>query len=255
MSAPRFAFLDHPHPLAIAHRGGGLEAEENTGAAFARAAALGYRYIETDIQASRDGVAVVFHDAMLERMTGRPGPIAARDWAELARLTTKGGATLMRLDQALAEFPALRFNLDPKSDHAVAPLAEAVRRANAIDRVCVGSFETHRVRRLRALLGERLCWSPSHRGVARLWLAGHHLPAGRLAFPVVQVPTRHHGIPVVTRGFVAAARARGIDVHVWTVDIEAEMERLLDLGVGGVMTDRPSLLKAALQRRGQWTGD
>ena len=74
-------------------------------------------------------------------------------------------------------------------------------------------------------------------------------------FPVVQVPPAFRGIPVATPRFVSAAHARGIQVHVWTIDDEAEMTSLLDIGVDGLMTDRPSVLKRLLERRGQWPGD
>jgi glycerophosphoryl diester phosphodiesterase len=253
MPPARFSFLDHPRPIAFAHRGGGLEAEENTWPAFENAVALGYSHIETDVQASRDGVAVVFHDDTLERMAGRAVTIGALDWAELAQVRTRGGNRLTRLDELLSAWPDLHVNIEPKGDDAVMPIAEAVRRCNALRRVCIGSFEPRRVARLCAELGPELCWSPAHAGVLRLWLAGFGLPVGRLPFPVVQVPPAYYSVPVVTKRFVAAAHARGIDVHVWTVDEEAEMERLIDLGVDGIMTDRPSLLKQVLQGRGLWT--
>lgn len=247
-------FLDHPRPIAFAHRGGALEAEENTLPAFARAVALGFRHLETDVQATADGVAVVFHDDTLERMAGRPERIAELSWAGLSRVRLRAGGAVPRLDALLEAFPESFLNLDPKSDAAVAPMAAAIRRAGAVGRVCIGSFTPARTARLRALLGEGLAWSPGHAGVARLWLGGLGLPVGRPGFPAVQVPTVWRGVPVVTRRFVTAARARGVQVHVWTVDHEAEMDRLLDLGVDGIMTDRPSLLRAVLARRGAWTG-
>lgn len=223
-------------------------------AAFAHAAALGYHYLETDVQASRDGVAAVFHDATLDRLTGRPGHVAAHDWAALSRLRTRGGHPIPRLDELLDAFPDMRINIDPKSDRAVGPMAKAIRRCGAIDRVCVGSFDVRRTLKARKLLGERLCWSPSHGGVARIWLAGCGLPLGSWDFPVVQIPPRYRGMPVATCRFVAAAHARGTQVHVWTIDDDTEMERLLDIGVDGLMTDRPGLLRQVLERRGQWTG-
>ncbi len=250
-----FAYLDPPRPRAFAHRGGALEAEENTMAAFVHAAGLGYRYLETDVRASRDGVAVVFHDATLDRMTGDPDRVDSRSWRELSGVRTRSGHALPRLDELLDAFPDLRINIEPKSDDVVGPMAEAIRRCDALGRVCVGSFDERRTRRARALLGEGLCWSPSHGAVARLWLTGFHLPVGRTDFPAVQVPPRHYGIPVVTRRFVSAAHARGIEVHVWTVDEAEDMSRLLDLGVDGLMSDRPSLLKQVLVERGQWHGN
>lgn len=243
-------FLDHPLPIAFAHRGGALEAEENTMPAFARAVAMGYNHIETDVQATRDGVAVVFHDDTLERMAGEPDRIDALTWDELSRRRTRGGAAIPRLDDLLAAWPGLMVNLEAKSDAAVAPLAEAVRRTGALGRVCVGAFEAGRTARLRQLLGPGLCWSPAHAGVLGLWLRGWWLPGRRPDFPVVQVPPTYRGIPVVTRRFVAAAHAHGVQVHVWTVDDRAEMERLLDIGVDGLMSDRPTLLKEVIAARG-----
>ena len=247
-------FLDHPRPIPFAHRGGSLEAEENTMAAFERAVALGYTHIETDVQATRDGVPVIFHDETLERMTGERARLDALDWADLARRRTKGGAAIPRVEEVLTGFPETFINLEAKSTAAVAPLAEAIRQANALDRVCVGSFEPAHTAALRETLGPGLCWSPSYGGVFWLWLAGWGVPPGRLGFPVVQVPTHHRGIPVVTRRTLAAARGRGIHVQVWTVDEAAEMERLIELGVDGIMTDRPTVLKDVLLRRGLWRG-
>ena len=249
-----YPFLDHPRPIAFAHRGGALEAEENTMAAFAHAVRLGYTHVETDIQATRDGVAVVFHDDTLERMTGEPERVADLTWEELSKRRTKGGEAIPLLDELLEEWPGLCVNLEPKSAAAVDAMAHAILRAGAIGRVCVGAFEASHTRRLREILGPELCWSPAHAGVFRLWLAGWHLPVAVPEFPCVQVPVRFRGIPLVTRAFVKAAHARGVQVHVWTVDDEAEMVRLLDIGIDGLMTDRPSLLRRVLERRGAWHG-
>jgi glycerophosphoryl diester phosphodiesterase len=250
----RFAFLDHPLPLAIAHRGGSLEAEENTLPAFDHAVRLGYRHVETDVQATRDGVAVLFHDDDLARMTGRAGRVAALDWAELARLRTRGGNAIPRLDAVLEEWPDLRLVLEAKSDAAVAPMAEAIRRTGALHRVCVGAFDARRTARLCAALGPRLAWSPAHAGVAAVWLAGWGLPLRGHGCAALQIPPSWRGIPLATRRTVAAAHARGLQVHVWTIDEEAEMTRLLDMGVDGLISDRPSRLRDLLIRRGQWTG-
>ena len=251
----RFDFLDHPFPLAFAHRGAHESAEESTMPALAEAVRLGFRYIETDVQVSRDGVPILFHDDTLARVLGRNGRVRDHSSHELAQLRTPGGETLVRLDEALSTFPRTRFNLDAKSDAAVAPMADAIRRCGALGRVCVGSFDVRRTLRLRELLGAGLCWSPSARGVGRLWLAGWGLPMAAIAFPVAQIPTHYRGIPLATQRFVAAAHARGVQVHVWTVDEEGEMERLLDMGVDGLMTDRPRLLKQVLMRRGEWSDE
>lgn len=242
-------FLDHDGPIAFAHRGGSLEAEENTMAAFAHAVGLGYSYIETDVQATSDGVAVIFHDDTLTRMTGEPQRIADVTWADLKHRRTKGGEAIPLLEDLLAAWPDLKINLEAKADAAVEPMARAIRRADALNRVCVGAFDVKRTARLRGLLGPGLCWSPAHAGVLGLWLRGWALPGRRPDFPAVQVPTAFRGIPIVTPRFLRAAHAQGVQVHVWTVDEEAEMERLLDMGVDGLMSDRPSLLKQVLARR------
>ncbi|MFD1379503.1 glycerophosphodiester phosphodiesterase [Fodinicurvata halophila] len=136
-----FTYLDTPCPIAFAHRGGALEAEENTLAAFKQAADLGYRYIETDVQATRDGVAVVFHDESLERLTNAQGFVSNYSWAELNHVRTKGGQAIPCLEEVLDAFPGQLFNIDPKSDLVVEPLAQAITVCNAVPRVCVASFD------------------------------------------------------------------------------------------------------------------
>ena len=253
-AGPLHPFLDAPRPLAIAHRGGGAEREENTLEAFAHAAALGYRYIETDVQVTRDGVPVVFHDDTLRRIMDAPGRISESTYADLARLRTPGGAAIPRLKDALAAFPGIRFNIEPKTDAAVEPLAEVIRRCDALARVCIGCFDDRRTARLRALLGPGLCWSPGRPGVARFWAAAHRIPVRPPDAPCVQVPLSVWGVPLVTRRMLAFAHARGVQIHVWTIDDAPTMERLLDRGVDGIMTDRPSLLRSVLERRGAWHG-
>ncbi|MEZ5911645.1 MAG: glycerophosphodiester phosphodiesterase [Paracoccaceae bacterium] len=245
----RHPFLGSGETLIFAHRGGSLEVEENTMAAFAHAVALGYSHIETDVQATRDGVAVVFHDDTLTRLCGTPERVDELSWDELNSRRTLGGAPIPRLDELLAAWPDLKINLEAKSDAAVVPMAEVIEKAGALERICVGSFSARRTSALRDRLGPGLCWSPAHAGVLGLWLRGWHLPLASPGFAVVQVPTHFRGLPVVTPRFLRAAHGQGVAVHVWTVDDAAEMERLLDMGVDGLMSDRPSLLKRVMARR------
>ena len=254
MSTDTPRFLDHRPPLAIAHRGGALEVEENTLPAFAHAVALGYTHVELDVHATRDGEVVVHHDPTLARMTGDPRELATLDWAGLSRLRTHGGAEIPRLASVFEAFPDLCLTIEAKSDAVVDPLAEVIRRAGATDRVCVGAFRAARTRRLRRLLGDRLIWSPAYAGVIGLWLRAWGLPVRRGDFRLVQVPPTFRGVRVATPRFVRAAHAAGIRVQVWTLDDPSDMARFLDMGVDGIMTDRPSLLKEVLIRRGQWPG-
>jgi len=247
-----FPYLDARRPRAFAHRGCAEGCAENSFEAVARAVEMGLGYVETDVQATRDGVAVLFHDDTTDRLLGTPGRIADRDWADWARTGLAGGGGLARLDTVLDAFPGLRLNIDAKTDDVVGPMARAIADARATDRVCAASFDIRRTRALRERLGPRLCWSPAMGGVAALWAWGWGVAAPGETAPCYQVPLRWKGIPLVTRRVVAAAHARGAEIHVWTVDDPAEMTRLLDLGVDGLMTDRPRILIDALSRRGAW---
>jgi glycerophosphoryl diester phosphodiesterase len=246
-------FLDWPGPLPFAHRGGASEAPENTMPAFEHAVALGYRYLETDVHVTADGVLIAFHDDQLDRVTDGRGRIADLPWSAVQKARVDGREPIPRFEDLLMAWPEARINVDPKHDGAVEPLAEVLVRTGAVDRVCVGAFSDRRIARVQALVGPALCTSMGPRQVAQLVTASRGLPGGgRLLAPCAQVPARQGRLPLVTERFVAAAHRRGIQVHVWTIDDRTEMVRLLDLGVDGLMTDRPEVLKDLLVERGQW---
>ena len=241
--------------MAIAHRGGSAERPENTMAAFEHAVDLGYRCIETDVRATRDGVVVIYHDADLDRLTNHTGPLASRDWRELDAVRVRGAEPIPRFEDVLYAWPDLRLVVDPKADDVVGPLVAAFRRTGARDRVCVGSFSARRLRWLRADAPGATSCSPFE--VVRLRAESWTFPVGDLEAGCAQVPPRHPlvgglSIPVVDAAFLRAAHARGMTVQVWTVDEEAEMERLLDLGVDGVMSDQVTRLKSVFERRKLW---
>lgn len=221
--------------------------------AFERAVRLGYRYVETDAHVTRDGALIAFHDDRLDRVTDHRGRIADLDW-ETIRGARVAGEPIPLLADLLGAWPKLRINIDPKSDAAVAPLAAAIERTAAIDRVAVGSFSDRRLTRIRTLLGPRLCTSLGPRAVLGLRLGSYGLPGARaLDGGCVQVPVRHFGLPVADARFVRAAHARGLQVHVWTINDPEEMRRLVALGVDGLMTDRPETLKRVLEELGRWS--
>ena len=247
-------YLDAPTPLAFAHRGGAAIGDENTAEAFARAVRLGFRYIETDVHATADGVPVVFHDDTLARLTGRPGRIADLRWADLATVRVAGAAAIPRLDEALGAWPDVRFNIDVKAGNGAGPTVEAIRRAGAENRVLLASFSDARLARLRQLAGPRVATSLGMRSVTLLRLAAWaraplRLPASAVA---AQVPVRHGRFTVADRRFVDHCHRLGLQVHVWTIDEPAEMLRLIDLGVDGIMTDDLSALRKAYESRGLW---
>jgi len=248
----RFAFLEHDGVLAFAHRGGAHEAPENTMKAFTYAVGLGYRYLETDAYATRDGVLISFHDDKLDRVTESKGKIEALSWRDLATARIGGTEPIPLLEDLLTRLPDVRINVDPKHDAAVAPLIALIKRLGVEDRVCIGSFSDRRLRQVIDAFDGRVCTSLGPAGVLRLKAASVGWPAWRWRQGCVQVPVKRGNTRIVTRRFIEAAERRGLQVHVWTVDDESEMQSLLDIGVHGLMTDRPSVLKKVLTSRGLW---
>jgi glycerophosphoryl diester phosphodiesterase len=242
-------FLDAPGPLAFAHRGFAPDGAENSLAAFERAVALGYRYLETDVRVTADGVALAFHDASLDRVTDGAGRIERLRWQDVRRARIGGREPVPLLADVLTAWPDVRVNVDVKSSRAVSATAEVIRRTGTLERVCVAAFSTARIAAMREALGPRLCTAFGPGAVVSLRLARI---ARRRGAACVQAPARIGNRVFADRAFVAAAHRLGLPVHVYTVNDEREMHRVLDLGADGVMTDRADLLKAVLTGRGQW---
>lgn len=247
-----FAFLDHPGPIPFAHQGGAGDWPENTMPAFEHAVSLGYRYLETDVHVTADGVLIAFHDNVLDRATDRTGVVAELPWDEVERARVGGTEPIVLLADLLGAWPDVRVNIDPKHDAAVEPLIDLIERTGTVDRVCVGAFSDRRLTRVRQALGPRACTSMGPRQVGRLMAAARGLPAGSFSAACVQVPVKRGPVPLVTERFVATAHERGLHVHVWTVNEAEEMHRLLDLGVDGIMTDAPAVLKQVFEERLAW---
>ena len=245
-------------PIVVAHRGGAGECPENTAEAFLTMVERGFRYLETDARATLDGVAVLSHDATLDRTVGAGGKVRGYTWRELARVRgADGGPAVMRVDEAFEKYPDAVFNIDAKSDDVAAPLARAIREAGAQSRVCVASFSERRLRRLR---GE-LPGTASSLGIgaiarivaasrARKGAARRRLLKGLPGAQVAQVPLSFRGVPVLTERFVASAHEAGIAVHAWTIDDVDVAARLLDMGVDGIITDVPTAMYEGLRERG-----
>lgn len=249
-------FLDGPLPLAFAHQGGASEHPENTMPAFQHAFDLGYRYMETDVHASKDGVLFAFHDADLQRTCGRPGLIRDMSATEVATARVAGKEPIPRLDELLATWPNAKFNIDCKSDHALPYLLARLDRDDVFDRVCIGSFSDARLDAVRDRYGAKVCTSMGPRDVTKVrlgtWFRRTPSFSAEVAPLAAQVPVRQGPLPIVTKSFVDGAHAAGLQVHVWTIDDPAEMNKLLDLGVDGIMTDRVTALKDVITSRGQW---
>ncbi|QIX26680.1 glycerophosphodiester phosphodiesterase [Nocardioides sp. JQ2195] len=257
-----FPYLDEPvGVLAFAHRGGAFHPEieglENTMAAFRHAVDLGYRYLETDVHVTRDGVLLAFHDTVLDRVTDLKGEIASLTYAEVQGALIGGKERVPTLAELFDAFPDARFNIDIKAPGAVRPLADFIEARNAHDRILVGSFSRRHLGQFRRLTQGRVPTS-AHPGEVVIFLLS---PTGGIArlltrgrVQALQVPHRKSGIPVTNGWLVRKAHAAGAQVHVWTIDEPEEMAGLIDRGVDGLMTDRTDILKDVLVERGQWEG-
>jgi glycerophosphoryl diester phosphodiesterase len=224
--------------------------------AFRSASDLGYRLLETDVRVTADGELVAFHDGALNRTTNGSGPITATTWEEVAKLDAGfnhrmdgtfpfrgSGVRVPRVTEVAAAFPDHGLIVDLKAEGTVEPLARILFEMEMTDRVIVGSFSGECLARFRDLTGDRIATSTSPQetieAVARS-SAGSKLSGPAAA---LQIPVTWYGVPLLTRRLVAAAHAAGRLVHVWTVNRRIDMEQLLDLGVDGLITDRPDLLK------------
>ena len=228
-------------------------------AAFAAARDLGVDHVETDAHATRDGVAVALHDARLDRTTDAAGAVAALGWDQVRRARIGGTEPVPALAELLGEWPDLCVNIDVKADGAERAVAEAIESTGAHDRVLVTSFSVARRRRTLAALSRPVVTSAGRSEIAAFVAAAAlpdplAVPAARAALRTVdclQVPERS-GLRVVSARTVALAHRVGRPVHVWTVDEPADMHRLLDLGVDGLVTNRSDLARDVLVGRGGW---
>jgi glycerophosphoryl diester phosphodiesterase len=244
-------FLDQPGPLAFAHRGGAAHAPENSWAAFERAVGLGYRYLETDAQATSDGTVIAFHDRTLDRVTDAAGRISRLPYRTVAGARIGGKEPIPLLEDLLAAWPQARFNIDVKDECVTQPLVRALRRTAAWDRVCVTSFSARRLHAFRQSVDRQVCTTLSPLGLAavRSGACAATMPArlARAGVRCAQIPAR-----LATPAFLSRLHAAGLQIHVWTVNEPALMRSLLDLGVDGIMTDDTVALRGVLTERAQW---
>lgn len=236
--------------------------------AFERAVALGFTWLETDVHVTRDGVVVAFHDDRLDRVTERKGRIADLAYDQVCDadagywFTLDGGAThpfrgrgvsVPALTDVLQRWPEVHVNIDAKADASVAPLMSLLQRIDALSRVCLASWSDRRIARMRRLAGTpQVVSSMGRLGVTTTYIASRtgrmpHMTANR-----VQIPIRAGAITLLDRRFVTAAHGADLRVDVFTVNSERDMQRALDLGVDGIMSDRLELLKHVLTERGIW---
>lgn len=260
-------FFEHPDdagrqlPIAMAHRGFSAEGLENSMAAFRAGVELGFRYLETDVHTTADGVLLLFHDETLDRVTDGKGRVAELPAADVAKARISGREPIPTFDDLVTQLPDARLNLDVKDWGSVHSTAAAIERHQMHHRVLVTSFSDRRRRAVLKLLSQPVASSAGVASNALFTLLGPVLPRPvfhRLMRRVLrdvhalQVPVRYGRVPVVTPGFLRRAHDLGLVVHVWTINDADEMHRLLHLGVDGIVTDRADLLRDVLRARGQW---
>jgi glycerophosphoryl diester phosphodiesterase len=253
-----FLELDRPGTVrAIAHRGGGGPVE-NTLAAFSRAVALGYRHLETDLHATRDGALVVLHDPTLARVAGDPRAVAGLTRDELAGVRIGGSEPVPTFEELVTAFPEARLTVDLKSDASVEPMARLLdRRPELLDRLCLGSFSTARVVAMRRRFGARLMTAATPREIGRLLLAVRlrrrppRLDAGCVAVPE-RYPESGRGFPVGDARLLEVASELGVALHVWTVNDRTRMQALVAAGVSGIVSDELDVLRETLVAAERW---
>lgn len=253
-------------PLAFSHRGFAPDGEENTVKAFAAAHRLGFKYMETDVHASKDGVLMVFHDVDLLRLAGDRRKISDCTAAELGQLRV-AGEPIPTFDELLETFGDSHFNVDVKEQGATRLLAHAINLHGARDRVLVAAFNGLRRRKVQQLLSASApgaskgphdspaAASPGVLGVGAATVLGRIIPLPGALYrnvDALQVPEKQGQMHVVSPKFIDRAHAAGLQVHVWVIDEAADMHRLLDMGVDGIMSDRADVLAGVMDERGYW---
>lgn len=249
------SYGEEREPLAIAHRGGAHLAPENTLAAFAMSTALGLRYLESDVRLTADGELVCFHDELLDRCTTSSGRIAEQTSRELrSRVRVGGTEPIPTLREALESFPEARFTVDLKDRAAIAPMARLLQRRDFAERVCVaGAWDSwlqllaSQAPHVRTALGWR-----SLVALVSAAKAGIQPPASVVTGRFAHVPVRLGRLPIHSPGLIRRAHRLGVRVIVWTVDEPGAMHELLDMGVDGIISDRPDVLRSVLINRGVW---
>jgi glycerophosphoryl diester phosphodiesterase len=243
-----YPYLSPALPRIFAHRGfaaaPGLV--ENTIPAFLAALELGATHIESDIQVTKDGIAVLFHDDDLLRVAGIPQKISEIESNQLLAIDLGGGVRVPSLREALTALPEARFNLDLKVSSAIEPSVALIRELEAENRVLLTSFSEARRNTAILQLSGSVASSAGGARVLGIWLAAKlrlHGLVRRLAAPVqaLQIPTRSGLIRFDSPGFISAVSSSGLELHYWTINDADEMRRLIDLGAHGIVTDRTDI--------------
>ena len=238
-------YLDVPGVAISAHRGGSIEAPENTIESFEYSIELGSSYIETDVQLSSNGIPYIFHDDDLKRLFGKNIIFNSLHSDEIDELILFDKYKIPTLESTLQKFPDTLFQIDVKTDEVVLPTMEVIKKTNSTDKVCIASFSSKRLKQVHKLYPE-ICLSMGPFEVMKLLLASFGLYRNKVPGNCLQIPIYQYGIKLVTKRFIDYIHSIGLKIHVWTINDEDTMQKLIDLGVDGIITDRPKALKDLL---------
>lgn len=241
-------YLKQPGISISAHRGGSLEAPENTIESFKYAIEVGSAYIETDVQLSADGIPFIFHDDDLNRLLGKDLIFNNLHSEEINQLRLFEVYQIPTLKEVLKKFPDTFFQIDVKTDEVALPAMEIINELDAFNRICIASFSSKRLKLVKENY-PKTCLSMGPNEILKLLLASFGLYKKRVQGDCLQIPIYHYGIKLVTKRFIKFVQSLGLKIHVWTINDENTMQKLIDLGVDGIITDRPKLLKEVLTRK------
>ena len=232
------------------HRGGDEVETENTIEAFKYSSDLGFVFIETDVQATKDGHVVIFHDATLKRMAGVNKSIKELTLKEINEIDLLDGGKIPLLSEALETFPDLRFNIDIKTEDALEETIRIIKKMNFLDKTCLASFSSSRLKRIKHLAGPEACISSGQMDIFKMMCQSVGIGLKPIKSQCAQIPLKQWGVPVLTKKFIEIAKMQNKFVHVWTIDDKNQMFELIEFGVDGLMTDKPSVLKEAMVEKG-----
>ena len=237
------SFLDSEFQ-GFVHRGDTSIFLENTIEAFQSAVSLGYLYLETDLRETSDGKIITFHDPNLKRITGANITISETKFSDIRMRRLPSRETIPTIDELLEEFPDSFFNMDLKVNQIEEKVLKKINSHNALERVCLGSFNSKVIKKINSLEPKIL----TSMGISQVIM--YKFFQKKNISKLIQIPTRWNGIKVITKKFIDRLHNDGLKVHVWTVNKETEMQSLIDLGVDGIMTDNASgLIKVMKQNK------
>ena len=245
-------FLKNKTPIAIAHRGGSNLGIENTMEAFENAINIGFKTLETDIQVTNDNKLVVFHDLTLNRLTNTKGMVKDKTWNELKKIKILGKCNIPLLSDIFDKWPKIKINIDPKNDECIDCLINFIKEYNCFEKICIGSFSGKRLEKLRQKFGPKLCTSAGPFEVLRLKASSLINLSTSIDANCVQVPLKYYGIKIIDENFIKFCHSQNLMVHVWTINDILEIERLLDLGVDGIISDNIQGLKKIFKKKNYW---